>query len=130
MMTNRLSLRRKRMSLTSLIDVIFLLLLFFMLTTSFSREATIAFNMAGVADAYSIEVDSSQLTLMVQVSGDVLRLEQEVLTRAELLEVLRKAGQGIVLLSFDDRVNAQTLVELMSTIGQIEGWQPRLVGAY
>ncbi|AEG31063.1 biopolymer transporter ExbD [Thiomicrospira cyclica] len=118
------------MSLTSLIDVIFLLLLFFMLTTSFNREAAIAFNMAGIADTHSLETVSLQTTLLVQVSGDILRLEQDIITIEALLAMLQQTEQGIVLLSFDDSVNAQTLVELMARIGQVKGWQPRLVEAF
>ncbi|RUT34580.1 biopolymer transporter ExbD [Arsenicitalea aurantiaca] len=108
--------RRRPLSLTSLIDVIFLLLLFFMLTSTFSRYAEIPVSggragMAAGAEAMGIIVQldaAGGWTLNGQTVGD-----------AELApEFARLAGlgaTGAVLLP-RSAVSTQTLVDGLETL--------------
>ncbi len=103
--------RRNRLSMTSLIDVIFLLLLFFMLTSTFSKfseiELTAATSGAGAtADAKPY---------FMQLGADSLRLNGEALTLTNLTDsVLSEAKDGTpLLISLADAVESQRLADLL-----------------
>lgn len=103
--------RRNRLSMTSLIDVIFLLLLFFMLTSTFSKfseiELTAATSGAGAtADAKPY---------FMQLGADSLRLNGKALTLTNLTgSVLADAKDGTpLLISLADAVESQRLADLL-----------------
>ena len=95
------------MSMTPLIDVIFLLLLFFMLSSTFSRFAEIELSnaTAGVA-ATSEPVER----VFVQLGAERLTLNGRPVTLEELAAMV-EAGQ--VLVSLDEDTSAQRLVDLL-----------------
>jgi biopolymer transport protein ExbD len=72
-------------SLTPLIDVVFILLVFFMLASSFLDWRTLALDTAAVGQP----VPSVQDTLVVQIDGDELRLNGEVTTLETLIDRAR-----------------------------------------
>lgn len=77
--------RRALISLTPLIDVVFILLVFFMLASSFLDWRAIELNAPGEAAAGS----SMEGSLLVEVRQDGLRLSGESLDLAELGDRLR-----------------------------------------
>jgi biopolymer transport protein ExbD len=95
--------------MTSLIDVIFLLLLFFMLSSTFSRYADIplvtAARAAATADARPV---------FLQLGTDTLRLNGQALALRDLPEGLGRieAGQSL-LVSLGPEVSAQRLTDLL-----------------
>lgn len=113
-----LSGRRRRMSLTSLIDVIFLLLLFFMLTATFSRFGDIELTTGGSAEA----TETSRL-VFVQLRGTGLTLNGEVILLDRLDDELaalsadRRADAVIV--SVGEDATAQQLVDVMGTVNAL-----------
>ncbi|WP_254442490.1 biopolymer transporter ExbD [Ruegeria arenilitoris] len=98
---------RRRMSMTPLIDVIFLLLLFFMLSSTFSRFAEIELinATAGVAD-----VPEPADRVFLLLGSQRLILNGTVTT---LDEVASQIGTGQVLVSLDIDTSAQRLVDLL-----------------
>jgi biopolymer transport protein ExbD len=109
----RRSFRRRALSLTPLVDVIFLLLLFFMLTSTFSRYGEIEISAAtaggsGVADgARFLVVEEARLTLA----------ERETAV-AELPALLEGAR---VLVSLRDGVTAQRLIDVLTVLRDVPG---------
>ncbi|MDG1353632.1 MAG: biopolymer transporter ExbD [Sulfitobacter sp.] len=103
--------RRRRLSMTSLIDVIFLLLLFFMLTSTFSKFAEVELAAAGAGPA----VPGDTKPLFLQLGVDTLRLNGEDVTLAGLgASPLGQAAEGTVLLvSLGAQVDAQRLIDLL-----------------
>ncbi|MDW3222978.1 MAG: biopolymer transporter ExbD [Paracoccaceae bacterium] len=95
------------MSMTPLIDVVFLLLLFFMLTSTFSSFGEIELNQAtagpptqGTApERFFVQLGSSRLVL----NGATIALD----------ELAEQVAIGQVLVSLDPDVSTQRLVDLL-----------------
>ena len=110
--------RRRRLSLTSLIDVIFLLLLFFMLSSTFTRfaEVDIVAGRAGegvsamqLPDVF-IRLDSEQGW---KVNGAQLAVDDAL----EELSRLEAGGARTALIVVRENVTSQMLVEAIERIG-------------
>ncbi|WP_241481172.1 ExbD/TolR family protein [Ruegeria sp. ANG-S4] len=98
---------RRPMSMTPLIDVIFLLLLFFMLSSTFSRFGEIELTQASAGAAETTEPSER---FFVQLGAERLSLNGVPLALDELATELQ-AGQ--VLVSLDPDTTAQRLVDLL-----------------
>jgi len=98
---------RRPLALTPLIDVIFLLLLFFMLTSTFSTFGEIELSNARKGSG---TVDGAQQRYFVQLGPDRLTLNGQPTTMDDLLSALEPAQ---VLVSLDDATTAQRLVDLL-----------------
>ncbi len=106
-MHNPAPFRRRPMSMTPLIDVIFLLLLFFMLSSTFSTFGEIELSQARSG---SSAPDTPSDRMFVQLGPDRLTLNGASVTLDALLAQL-EAGQ--VLVSLDPDTTAQRLVDLL-----------------
>lgn len=93
--------------MTPLIDVIFLLLMFFMLTSTFSSFGEIELNQA---TAGSAAASTPTERFFVQLGSDRLAMNGTPITLDELTTHV-EAGQ--VLVSLDDDASAQRLVDLL-----------------
>ena len=117
----------RRLALTPLVDVVFLLLLFFMLTTTFSRLGELELLPAaggGMADAAP--------PAFVQLAPDTLRVNavetslDAVLARLDSLA--DDAGAAFtVLVSLSDGPTAQRLVDLLALLRARPAWQVRVL---
>lgn len=105
---------RNRLSLTSLIDVIFLLLLFFMLSSTFSRFAEVPLPLGSQGQAGASDTPPV-----------FLRLTEEALTvngRESEVAELSAALNGIspdekqVILSTTDDVSSQRLIDVLAAL--------------
>lgn len=119
--------RRQReepaINLTALIDVVFLLLIFFMVTTTFNRETRLAVNLPE-ADAEAAEAVPEQLEIAVDaegryaINGRMLADRQpETLQRA----LVEEAGNDLevpVVLVADAEATHQAVVTAMDALGQ------------
>jgi biopolymer transport protein ExbD len=79
-LANNTRRRRPLISLTPLIDVVFILLVFFMLTSTFLDWRPIELNAPGPTAARTLDNDS----LLVEIRTDGLRLDGEAVTLAQL----------------------------------------------
>ena len=115
----RAALRRRKLSLTSLIDVIFLLLLFFMLSSTFSQFSEVELVTAGAGRTAAPDTRP----LFVQLRADSLRVnarEVELDALAGALAPLMD-GETRALVSAGDDVTAQRLTDLLLALRGIEG---------
>jgi len=103
------------MSLTPLIDVIFLLLLFFMLSSTFSRFGEIELS-AAVAGGGQPEAPPDRV--FVQLGAKRLSLNGAPATLDDLAERLEP---GQVLISLDADASAQRLVDLLVRLRRRDG---------
>ena len=100
--------RIRRVSLTALIDVVFLLLLFFMLTSTFSSFGEIELNPpAGGKTNASEPIKRAFL----QMSNDGLILNG---TPIEMNALSDQLEGGVLLVNLDDNVSSQRLVDLLA----------------
>ena len=117
-LVNAGSRRRKRvLSLTSLIDVIFLLLLFFMLSSTFSNYADI-----DLAVATSGASSSNEPPLLLKLRHDRLQLNGKDTNLTALPNAISSfADEGtkrLVLIYLGPQVNAQQLVDVLVIMGK------------
>lgn len=119
--------RRRKLSMTSLIDVIFLLLLFFMLSSTFSKFSEVELSAAGSGTA----VPSDAPPLFLQLDPDTLRLNGDALTLAELgASLLAQADEGTVLLvSLGTEVDSQRLTDLLVALRALPKLRVTVLGA-
>lgn len=99
--------RRRTISLTPLIDVVFLLLLFFMLTSTFSSFGEIELNQAAGGQA---QADQPVQRAFVQLGMDRLVLNGGPV---DMDGVADRIDPGLVLVNMDADVTAQRLVDLL-----------------
>ncbi|WP_417668888.1 ExbD/TolR family protein [Roseibium sp.] len=112
--------RSRKLSLTSLIDVIFLLLLFFMLTSTFTKFGEVEIappggNGAGSGKGPGIIVSLSAEGL--RINGQAATLE----TAEGILQSFIDKGAKAALLVPKPDASAQDLVSTMEAIRRVEG---------
>lgn len=114
--------------MTSLIDVIFLLLLFFMLSSTFSRFSELDLSAAGAGPDATTE--SKPLFLRVAPTG--LSLNGEALTLDALAGAVRVMAEPErprpVLIALAPRVDAQRLTDVLVVLRGVPGLMPQVLG--
>tara|TARA_R100001039_G_C1847944_1_gene108040 strand:+ start:2300 stop:2776 length:477 start_codon:yes stop_codon:yes gene_type:complete len=119
----RRTLEDPAINLTPLIDVVFLLLIFFMVTTTFTRETRIAVNLPE-ANAEQAESVPNQLEVLVSQSGrysvnDRLLPGNDLMTLGRaLIDAAAGDRSTPVLLIADAEATHQSVVTAMDAIGQ------------
>jgi biopolymer transport protein ExbD len=118
--------RRRRLAMTSLIDVIFLLLLFFMLTSTFSKFAEIE-----LSSALQGTATVNEPPLFLQLGAETVRLNGNALDMATLdASPLGSAAEGTVLLvSLAGDVNAQRLTDLLVALRGLPALRVSVLGS-
>jgi biopolymer transport protein ExbD len=113
--------------MTSLIDVIFLLLLFFMLTSTFSKFAEVELTSAASGTAPAADTPP----LFLQLGAESLRLNGDALELATLsASQLADAPEGtVVLVSLGTTVNAQRLTDLLVALRALPALQISVLGS-
>lgn len=125
----RRHLRRRRLSMTSLIDVIFLLLLFFMLSSTFSRFAEVDLSTANAGDAVRRDITKSFLQLGEQslhVNGQSVVLGA---LRDRFVDMAPEADTLQVIVSLRADVTAQRLTDVLVVLRGIERLSIRVLGS-
>ena len=110
-------------NITPLIDVVFLLLIFFMVTTTFSRETRLLVNLPE-ANAELVESQSAQIEIIVAREGNYVINGRpladnrfETLIRGLELESEGDRDLSIILIA-DAEATHQSVVTAMDAIGQ------------
>ena len=111
--------RRRKLSLTSLIDVIFLLLLFFMLSSTFSQFSEVDLATAGAGQGAASEARP----IFVQLRADTLSVNAREVTLDGLAEALGPLidGEARALVNTGAEVSAQRLTDLLLALRGIAG---------
>lgn len=111
-------------NLTSLIDVVLLLLVFFMVSTSFIKATEIRLQLPQ-ADAAPREEPPVEIEIMVTASGDYFVDGQELVNRRpetlqRALEQVAGTGRGLpVTIRADGRASHQSVVTAMDIVGRL-----------
>jgi len=110
-------------NMTPLIDVVFLLLIFFMVTTTFSRETRLLVNLPE-ANAEAVESNPAQIEILVardgsfSINGRAL-VNSRVETLVQGLEIESGGDHNLpILLIADAEATHQSVVTAMDGIGQ------------
>lgn len=114
----------RALNLTPLIDVLFILIIFFMLTTSFMRIESMELILPATAQKTSAQKNEDVIRLYLSASGDIA-LGQRKLKSAEVEETLSRmltANPDIrIMLLTADGVTMQQLVSMMDRISLMGG---------
>lgn len=121
------SLEEPSLNLTPMIDIVFLLIIFFMVGTQFS-ELEQKFDIDPVVASHVAPMSSAPDPITVTVTRDGrISIGQEVLTRTELLQRLTAAQKNyagqVVLIRGDREARYQSIMDVMDTCrrAQIRG---------
>lgn len=119
--------RRRKLSLTSLIDVIFLLLLFFMLSSTFSKYGEIPF-LSGMSGTAAPLADPP---LFLRLDGSDLSLNGMPITPPDVAAAIRTqsgdASAPRVIVAVAGQVTSQALVDVLAPLSRIPGAQITVV---
>jgi len=124
----RLSLRQRtqpEVNLTSLIDVVLLLLIFFMVSTSFVKQSQITIRLPEAESTAIVEEVPQQIDIMITASGTYLVNGRELITnRAETVRnALQKTSGGNnnlpLTISADANAKHQDVVTAMDVAGRL-----------
>ncbi len=125
----RKHIRRRRLSLTSLIDVIFLLLLFFMLSSTFSKFSEVELAAASAGAAGTSDVQRSFL----QLGEDTLSLNGEDIAPEALADRFGQTAPDAeaisVIISMQDGVTAQRLTDILAVLRGIDRLKINVLGS-
>jgi biopolymer transport protein ExbD len=112
-------------NLTSLIDVVLLLLIFFMVSTSFVKQSQIAISLPQADSAAVVEEVPDQIDIMITDTGTFLVNGQELInTRVETIRnAIRKVSGGNnnlpLTISADANAKHQDVVTAMDVAGRL-----------
>ena len=124
----RLSLRPRtqpEVNLTSLIDVVLLLLIFFMVSTSFVKQSQIAISLPAAGSADVVEEIPEQIDVMITATGTYLVNGRELInSRPETIRnALQKVSGGNnslpLTISADANAKHQHVVTAMDVAGRL-----------
>ena len=107
---------RSPLSMTPLIDVIFLLLMFFMLSSTFTRFAQVEIDAGGRTGAATKAPD-----LLVRIEPDLWVVNGDAIRTGDALihlTSLHAAGAATALLLIGQDTSSQTLVDAIETLRQ------------
>lgn len=113
-------------NLTPLIDVVFLLLIFFMVSTTFTRETQLKLDLPQAASGEQVEdTDIQQIELVISADGEVAINDKALLApSAETLKTAlrRESGGDItlpVIITADAQTPHQSVIMAMDAAGQL-----------
>ena len=112
-------------NMTSLIDVVFLLLIFFMVSTSFVKQSKITISLPEVESQLIVEAVPEQIDIMITETGTILINGRELMNnRAETIRnALQKTANGdntlSLTISADANAKHQHVVTAMDVAGRL-----------
>ncbi|WP_417415828.1 biopolymer transporter ExbD [Hoeflea sp.] len=113
--------------MTSLIDIIFLLLLFFMLSSTFSRFADVELGASGGGNP----ARQASVPAFLKLSADRLLLNGSELSnqalQAEIERLRTSANVNAVILSVDETASSQQLVDTLLVLRRSTGISLQIV---
>ncbi len=125
-----MNLRRHRkespeLNLTPLIDVVFLLLIFFMVSTTFDKEARIKVELPQATTQDEKPQEQKQLIVTVDAAGRYYVNDREVVnSEAETLKKAIEKAAGLrrdlpLIISADAKASYQSVIRVMDTASQL-----------
>ncbi len=111
-------------NLTPLIDVVFLLLIFFMVTTTFTRDTNLLINLPE-ASGELLDVGPEQIEVMVAQNGSYAvngrgLVNTQLSTLMDAIEEMSEADRSLpVIITADANTSYQSVVTVMDAVAQL-----------
>lgn len=112
-------------NVTSLIDVVLLLLIFFMVSTTFTREAQLQVSLPEASSEPTEKQPQKALEITINVNGDFFLNDQQVLNpkpetlRRAIVQTIGTRRDLPVMVRADARSPVQSVVTAMDVTGQL-----------
>ncbi|MCK4644591.1 biopolymer transporter ExbD [bacterium] len=107
-----------RFDLTPLVDVVFLLIIFFMVTTTFVYQPSITINLPG--SSQPVNVNRNYISISIDRSGGIFLFEKRVESTDELFSSLRREferdPERVVLIRGDKDSKYENIVKVIDTV--------------
>ena len=115
--------RSKSISLTPLIDVVFILLLFFMLSTQFTQQQALTLQVPAANTVAAVEPNDNQLFIKLMPDGSVIingvsTVSVDQLANNAQLQTAKQAQTSLII-DADDLTPLQALVSLTDTLSTL-----------
>jgi len=113
------------LDLTPLIDVVFLLLIFFMVSTTFDKQTQLKVDLPEASPQVSEDSETDQIKITIDPQGHFYVNDQELVTHdlETLMRALRKVAGGRedlpVIVSSDRNAPFQAAIMVMDAAGQL-----------
>ena len=120
--------KRRSISLTPLIDIVFILLVFFMLASRLEKTRAIEMIPPGDGKGAMAEVASPPVHLIV-IKGGAVKLADREIPRERLLSMLREDPLASYVISVSPDAALQDLVGVLDITAQVPGLKVALVAA-
>lgn len=111
-------------NLTPLIDVVFLLLIFFMVSTTFTRETQLKVDLPESASGEHVETSAQQIEVLISATGDVA-VNGKTLVNANLETLMAALGRESsgdtswpVVITADAKTPHQAVITAMDAAGK------------
>lgn len=107
--------RKNAISLTPLIDVVFILLLFFMLTSSFVPWRIVDTPLSVASDAQTPPQEKDNLTLTLKQNNDQVWVDGQAISfsdQSRFQTLVTDHNEGVFIIKAEDGVTLQTLMNL------------------
>ena len=105
-------------NITPLIDIVFLLLVFFMLATSFIQKSTIEVNLSS-GETVQIENQKNSLVLILNKKGQIY-LNKKLINisnnRNEITNIIKKNPEDKILIKSHKRIAVQKVIRLIEEV--------------
>jgi biopolymer transport protein ExbD len=119
-------------NLTPLIDVVFLLLIFFMVTTTFTRETQLEVSLPEASSAQAASQERDRIDILINADGQysvngqaLVNAQAETLRRA-VVEIAGEQRQIPYVITADAQTPHQAVVSAMDVAGQLGFSQLRI----
>ena len=106
------------LNITPLIDIVFLLLVFFMLATSFIQKSTIEVNLSSGKNV-EIENEKNTIVLIINKKGQIY-LNKKLINissiRNEVISIIEKNPKSKILIKSDKKLAVQKVIRLIEEV--------------
>lgn len=112
-------------NLTPLIDVVFLLLIFFMVSTTFTRETQLELDLPEAASGNPVETRAQQIEVTISATGEVAINDKTLLAPGldSIKSALQRESGGDtqlpVVITADGNASHQSVITAMDAAGQL-----------
>jgi len=120
--------KRRWISLTPLIDVVFILLMFFMLTTQFSRYSVMSIGVGSASDSNAAAATATDIVRVTVFANNEWRLNGSSLALLDEASLSQFVGVSSVVVTADDTAQLQDIVTFLDALTKAGVtnvvWQP------
>lgn len=112
------------LDLTPLIDVVFLLLIFFMVSTTFDRQTELKVELPEASEQEVEELDQEEIRIQIDRNGHFYVNEKELVTHdlPTLMRAIRQASEEdnpSIIVESDKQAPFQAAITVMDAVGQL-----------